>query len=118
MTLDARILKIAAVLTALVTIGGYGLAFGNVTRLRPVLIYEFQDGLQLVMDQTQKNTIALASQEFTRLEDKLIRGGQLSWPEKRDFCTNALILDYPVSGSYGIVCTPDGKPDLVTKVSP
>jgi hypothetical protein len=118
MTLNDRIIKWGAVLAAVVSIGGYGLAFGDVTRLRPALIGELQDGLQLVMDQTQKNTLALASQEFTRLEDKLIRGGELSWPEKRDFCTNALILDYPVSGSYGIACTNDGKPDLVTKVTP
>lgn len=123
MTIDSKfIIKFAAVLTALGTIGYTGWTVGNATGLRPWLKFE-QDAFtakefKLVMDGVEVLYKANAKAEFNEIEDLLKRGVKLSWEQKRDFCTNAHILNYPVEGSYGLTCTRDGQPDLVEKVSP
>lgn len=99
----------AALATALVTLGGLAYAFGDSTGYRPIFKKEFigfiQGEFQMAMDQTQQNTLAIARQEFVYIEGKKDRGAELTWEEKRDFCTNAKILEYPVEG-----CTRDGEP--------
>lgn len=116
MKIDSKIiLTFAAYLAALGVIGTTAWAIGEVTGLRPALIRELNEKFKIAMDQTQLNTIAITKQEFNILEERLKRDGILTWDEKRDYCTFALILKYPVDDSNGFRCTSDGIPDLVTR---
>lgn len=115
--ISKSIIKWGAVISALGIIGGAALAFGDKTGFRPWLKME-QDAFtskefKLVMDSVEALTYANAASEFGRLEERLKRGDKLSWEEKRDFCTNAQILSYPVEGSYGLTCTKSGQPNLI-----
>lgn len=110
MTLNTKaILKAAAVYSAAAVLVGAAWAFGDTTGYRPWLKVEQNEftanQFQLVMDKTQQNALANARQDFIYIEGKKDRGVELTWEEKRDFCTNARILEYPVEG-----CNKDGEP--------
>lgn len=103
------ILKAAALYSAMAVLVGAAWAFGDNTGYRPWLKLEQEDftksRFQLVMEQSQQNALANARQDFIYIEGKKDRGVELTWEEKRDFCTNALILGYPVEG-----CDKEGDP--------
>lgn len=105
----SKAVKLYAAVGAIVGLGSYAYAFGDVTGLRPWFKFEqdkfTQSDFQLVMDKTEQNTLANARQDFIYIEGKKDRGAELTWEEKRDFCTNALILGYPVAG-----CNKAGEP--------
>lgn len=105
----SKVVTLYAVVGAIVGLGSYAYAFGDVTGMRPWFKFEqdrfTQSDFQLVMDKTEQNTLANARQDFIYIEGKKDRGVELTWEEKRDFCTNAKILEYPVEG-----CSKDGDP--------
>ena len=108
--------KIAAALTAFVTIGGFAWAFGDNTGYRPWLKKEMQEftarDFKLVMDQTQQNTLAIAKSQFDTLWGKR-QFNELNFDEKVSLCKNAQILQYNVTDNDGnLVCTKDGEPVL------
>lgn len=103
------ILKASALYSAFGVLFAGAWAFGDNTGYRPWLKLEQNEfttkQFQLVMDQTQQNALANARQDFIYIEGKKDRGVELTWEEKRDLCTNARILEYPVEG-----CNKDGEP--------
>lgn len=109
---ESKILRAATLYGALALLGGGAWAFGENTGYSPVLKRDFigfmNKEFKMAMDQTEQNTLAIANQSFIRIEEKKDRGAELSWEEKRDYCTNARILQYPVQG-----CLPDGQPNLI-----
>lgn len=105
------IMQAAGLVTAMTVLGGAAWQIGEVTQLRPALIKELKDGLKIAMDQTQINTLAIAKQEFDQIEGKIDHGAELTYEEKRDFCKNAQILDYPVLGCD----SKTGEPNLIKR---
>lgn len=84
---------------------------GEYTELRPVILREFRANIKLAMDIAERNTIAIAKQEFDAIEGKKDHGAELTYEEKRDLCKNAQILDYPVDGCERNT----GEPILIQK---
>jgi hypothetical protein len=112
----SRIVTISSVFGAVVILAGFAWAFGDDSGYRPIIKREFERFLgvefKLAMDQTEQNTLAIARQEFNYIEEKKLRGGLLTYEEKRDFCKNAQILQYPVEG-----CALDTGEPIFTKRS-
>lgn len=120
MTLNTKaIIKAASVYSALAVLIGAAWAFGDNTGYRPWLKKEMQEftarDFQMVMDQTQQNTLALAKSEFDRLWAQR-KFGELSFEEKISLCKTAQILKYDLRTDDGSrECTEEGEPIFTFK---
>jgi len=111
--------KIAATLTAGMTLAGAAWVFGDNTGYRPWLKREMQNftanDFKLVMDQTQQNTLAIAKQEFDLLWGQR-KFGALDFEQKITLCKDAQLLRYGVTDESGVpICTKEGEPILTFK---
>lgn len=109
--------KIAAAIAGSVAIVGAAWAFGDSTGYRPWFLFEQNDftskKFQLVMDQTQQNTRALAQFKFDELWG-LRKYGELTWEQKMSMCSLAATLNYTVVDDQNRqICSNDGTPVLV-----
>lgn len=108
------ITKTSATAAAIVSLGTLAWAFGDNTGYRPWLKKEqnefTQKQFQIVMDQTQQNTLAISKNKFDLLYAKQVFG-ELTFDEKVSLCKDAQILGYVVTDKDGgLMCTKEGEP--------
>lgn len=115
--------NVSAMLLSLVALGGIAWGFGETTGYRPWLLREQNEftskRFQLVMEQTQQNTLALSKSSFDILWGKREFGKDpLTFEEKVSLCKDAQILDYDVLNEEGMPECKDGQPVLIFKALP
>lgn len=114
----SKILTAAAVVGAIVTLGGFAWAFGESTGYRPWLKKEqdqfSKSQFQLVMEQTQQNTLSIEKGKFDILLDKR-KYGELNFDEKVSLCKSAQILEYDVTDEGGRPICTEGQPVIIFK---
>lgn len=114
--MDKKIITLYALVGAIIGLGGYAWAFGDSTGLRPWFKFEqdrfTQKEFQMVMDQNQQNTRALAQFKFDELWG-LRKHGELTWEQKMSLCSIALTLNYTVVDDENrSICSDKGTPIL------